>query len=110
MPFLFIIVGAVMLVSAVRGTNDELLTLVKGDFTGPHNFIYWLLAMLILGGLGYIGPIRSLSRYLMALVLIVLILKNGGVAQQFLAAINGTQTNPQPQNAALSLQPTGTLL
>jgi hypothetical protein len=85
-----------MLTSAVKNTQGQLITLIKGDFTGKNNFIYWMAAMLVLGGLGYIPAIKTPSRYLMALVLIVLVLKNkGGVFAQFVSALNGAN----PANA-----------
>lgn len=108
MPLLFIVVGIVMLVSAVRGTNGQLITLLKGDFTGKGNFIYWIAAIGILGALGYVGPLKTPARYMMALVLLVLFLKvgnpmasNGGVFRQFTAAINGEASQP-PSSAPLS--------
>lgn len=94
MPFAFIIVGVVMVISGVRGTSQDLLTLVKGDLTGKNSYLYWLIAILLIGSVGYVPSLRSLSRAFLALVLIVLVLKvgnpstgNGGFFQQFSAAI-----------------------
>jgi len=80
MPFAFIIVGIVMLVSGVRGKSANLLTLLKGDLTGSNNFVYWILSILVIGSLGYVDEFKTLSRALLGLVLVVLILaedKNG---------------------------------
>jgi hypothetical protein len=83
MPFLLIIAGTVFLVSGVRGTSTDLLTLLKGDFTGKNNFLYWMFAILVLGALGYSQTLRPLSRAFMALVVIVLFLANGGFFKKF---------------------------
>lgn len=99
MPFLFIVVGVVMLVSAVRNTNGQIVTLIKGDFTGKGNFFYWTAAMGVLGGLGYVPQLRTLSRWFMALVIVVLFLKNGGVFSQFVAAINGEAAGADPASS-----------
>jgi hypothetical protein len=77
MPFLLIIAGVVMVTAGVRGTYPALFKLLKGDFTGPNNFVYWMLAILILGSLGYIDELRPFSRAFMVLVIVVLVLKSG---------------------------------
>jgi type IV secretory pathway VirB2 component (pilin) len=74
MPFVFLVVGIVFVASGVRGTSQDLLNLLTNDLKGPNNFIYWVLAIAAIGGLGYVADLRSFSRALLALVLIVLIL------------------------------------
>lgn len=83
MPFAFIIVGLVLLISGVKNTTGNLTTLVKGDFTGSKNFIYWMLAILVIGAIGYIKPVQPLSRMFLVLVIIVLFLSNRGVFASF---------------------------
>jgi type IV secretory pathway VirB2 component (pilin) len=81
MPFVFLIAGIVLIVAGVRGTSQQLLGLLVGDLTGPHNFVYWVIAIIAIGGLGYIQDLRTFSRALMSLILIVLVLtesKQGG--------------------------------
>jgi hypothetical protein len=83
MPFAFIIVGLVLLVSGVRNTTGQLETLVKGDLTGQNSYIRWMFAILVIGALGYIKPIEPVSRMFLVLVVIVLILSNKGVFASF---------------------------
>jgi uncharacterized membrane-anchored protein YitT (DUF2179 family) len=97
MPFAFILVGLALLTSGVRGTSQDLATLLKGDFTGPKNFIYWMLSILLIGSIGYIEKLRPLSRAFMVLVIVVLFLANDpsnglGFFQKFQAAIDNTIT------------------
>jgi FtsH-binding integral membrane protein len=98
MPFAFIFVGLVLIISGVRGTSSQLTTLLKSDLTGKKNFIYWGLSILVIGSLGYVDEIKPLSRAFLVLVLVVLILSNGGFFQLFNQAIatisnsNGSQT------------------
>jgi len=101
MPFLFLIVGTVMIVSAARGTNNDLVALLKADFTGQNNFLYWLVSILIIGAVGYIPDLKPVSRAFLVLVVIVLFLENGGVFTQFTAALKGTQS-AQPNNTSSS--------
>lgn len=95
MPFLFLVFGVLFVVSAARNTSSDLLALLKSDFTGKHNFLYWFLAIMIIGALGYVEPLKPVSRAFLVLVVVVLFLTNGGVFQQFTKAIGATQ-NVQP--------------
>lgn len=76
MPFALAIIGIVLIITGIRGTvtgtNPSLTSLVKSDFTGQGNYIYWLVAILLLGSLGYIESLKTLSRAFMTLVVIVL--------------------------------------
>lgn len=96
MPFAFLILGSLFLIAGVRGTDEQLFTLIKGDFTGKPNFIGWLIAILVIGALGYIEPIKTVSRAFLALVLIVLFLSNGGVFEKF---VQGLESPAQPEAA-----------
>src|SRR3954447_10304924 len=77
MPFVFGFIGVVFIIAGVRGTSGELSDLLKGDVTGRDSFVYWLLAIGVLGALGYVDSFRTLSRALLALVLVVLVLTRG---------------------------------
>lgn len=98
MPFALVIIGVVLLIAAVRGTTGDsgsqkgLFTLVKGDFSGPNNFIYWFVAILIIGMIGYIPDLKKLSVAFLTLVIVVLFLSRGGFFQQFTSALGSTQT------------------
>lgn len=83
MPFAFLIVGLVMVIASVRGTSAQLFSLLKNDFTGTNSFTAWLLAILAVGSLGYIKPLQPLSRGFLVLLVIVLLLSNGGFFEQF---------------------------
>ncbi len=92
MPLLFIGTGIVLLLTGVKGDPTALYEIVSGDFVGPNNFVYWLLSILVLGGLGYIEQLRSLSRLFIVLVVIVLLLDNKGFFAQLQAFIDSTKT------------------
>lgn len=84
MSFALILAGLVMIVSAVRGTQQCLVYTVEGDFSGPGNFFYWLVALLIVGALGYSETFRPISTGLLVLILIALFVtraKNGLFSQ-----------------------------
>ena len=77
MPFAFIAVGLLLVAAGVRDQSSNLLTLLKGDMTGDNNFAYWIISILIIGSLGYVGPLRPFSRACLVLVILVLFLKTG---------------------------------
>jgi hypothetical protein len=83
MPIAFLIIGAALLIASVRNTQDDLYALVKNDVTGPNNYFHWLIAILIIGALGYIDVLRPLSRMFLALIIVVLFLSHGGILEQF---------------------------
>lgn len=94
MPFAFIIIGIVLLVSGIRGQSPALVTLVEGDLTGQNNFAFWILSILVIGALGYIQDFRQLSRAFLVLVIIVLIVHesnsngSGGFFTEFQSAFS----------------------
>jgi hypothetical protein len=101
MPFLLIIVGTFMVVSAARGTHQQLATLVKGDFSGPNNFVYWVLAILIVGSIGYVPKVKPFSVMFLALIIIVMFLRSGdpatgagGFFDKFMQGIGATNSTP----------------
>jgi hypothetical protein len=77
MPFALIITGIIMVVAAVRGTHICLVNTVKGEFTGQANFTYWVVAILIIGLIGYSETLRPLSNGLLVLILLALFLTRG---------------------------------
>jgi hypothetical protein len=95
MPFALLIIGIVLIVVAVRDTQDQFITLVKGDFSGPGNFTWWVIALLMIGSLGYITRLRPIADGLLVLILLALVLSRGrpdqpggGFFKQFTDAIS----------------------
>lgn len=89
MPFVLILIGVLVMVAAIRDQLGALGTLLRGDFSGNGNFLYWMAALLVLGGIGYVTPLTRTSRALLALVIVVLFLGNSkGFFARFTAALN----------------------
>jgi hypothetical protein len=117
MPFALLIVGAFLLIAAVRGTTDGpsgLFALVAGDFTGSPNFTFWIVAILLIGAIGYIQKVKPLSDAMLALVILVLFLSKGnpgavggGFFTQFTNALN-TTTTATPSAATMAAVTQGT--
>jgi len=96
MAIVLLILGAVMLTASVRntvstnGSQEGLVDLVKGDFSGQNNFIYWVVSILIIGAIGYIPNAKQLSNAFLVLVIVALLLSKGGFFAQFQSALQTT--------------------
>jgi len=88
MPFALLFIGILAFVSAYRDTLPSLGTLLKGDFSGAGNFLYWVVVLVIIGSLGNFAMFRSSSKMLLLLVLVVMAISDKGFFAQFIAALN----------------------
>lgn len=109
MAFALLIIGIFLLASAIQGTQDAALNLVVGDFKGPSNFFYWIVALLIVGSVGYVKRLKPVSDLFLALIILVLVLKRGnpsgaggGFFAQFTAALQSTSASNIPNVGATS--------
>ena len=99
MPFALVTVGLILVITGVRDTYAALGSQVKSDFTGQGNFMYWIAALGIVGSVGYIDRLRGFANMFMALIIIAMVLKNGGVFAQFKSALANGPVSPA-QNAS----------
>lgn len=103
MPYFLVAVGVVMIVTSLNNTYATLGSLLQSDFTGQGNFIYWVAAIVILGGIGYYAPAKPLSRAFLVLIIVTMLISNGGFATNLINAIN---SGPAPATPAPVLSPT----
>lgn len=84
-----------MIVAGIRNTQDQLGTLIQGDFVGPGNFIFWVASIVIIGSIGYIKTLETFSRVFLALIVVALFFSNKGFFAQFASALqSGTAKAP----------------
>jgi len=109
MPVFFGLFGIILIVAGVRGRvtsgTPSLMSLIKDDFSGNDPFWKWMLAILLIGSVGYIPNLRPISRGFMALVIIVFALSNQGVFTKLSETFSSkspvtqdTGTDPATQN------------
>jgi hypothetical protein len=118
MPFVFIVLGLLFLVVAIRGTQAAMFGLLKDELWGSNSFVPWAAAILILGALGYARPVRPIADAMIGLIVLVMLLANkGGFFGQLNAALrNPTAPDATTQSPALAppgaasapVQPPGT--
>jgi hypothetical protein len=109
MPFLFAIIGLLLIVVGFQNTYKQFGTLVAGDFTGTNNFIYWIISIILLGSIGYIKPLQTLSRALLVAILVGLIFRKGNanIFNSVLGQIqSGTATTDTTIGANVAGSPT----
>ncbi len=94
MPFALVLIGLILIIVAVRGTYGEFFDLLAGDFTGQTNFIWWVISIMVVGGLGYIPKLKPISNAFLVLILLVLVLSNRGFFESFIAQIRGETSTP----------------
>lgn len=72
-------IGIILIASGLKGTNHALGQQVQADLLGQGGFLTWACAVMAIGALGYLPGLRTPSRYLLALLVVVVIVRNGGV-------------------------------
>lgn len=87
MPFIFILIAIMLIFMGYRGTQKDFFALLKGDFTGQNNFIYWIISLFVVGAIGYIPKLKNFSDSFMVLILLILIISNNGFFNKFTSQI-----------------------
>lgn len=103
MPLLLIAAGIVLLVATLRGTTNDLFSLLRDDFVGKPNFLVWIGAIVGVGAFGYIKEVRPIANAFLVLIFVVLVLSNRGFFKQFTSAIKSTEG----VTAGVSIAPAG---
>jgi hypothetical protein len=88
MPFVLITLGAVIFATALNGTYKQFGAQLYSDvFTSNPSFIKWALALVAIGFIGYIPGAKKPADWFMFLVIIGMVLANGGFFTQLESAI-----------------------
>ena len=107
MPFVLLFAGILLITVAIRNQQTAFVQLLRGDFSGQGNFMYWVVAVIMIGVIGYIPKAKPVADLFLVLLLIVLVLyrgnpnsATGGVFSQLTKALGATNT--AAQNTSLS--------
>jgi flagellar biosynthesis component FlhA len=73
MPFIAVLIGAILIVVGFQGTQSQLAQALETDIPG---FFKWGIAVVVILGLGYVPGLTTISRWLLGLVVLVVVLKN----------------------------------
>ena len=96
MPLILLFIGVALVWAGVRDTQNQLFGLIQSDVftTSDKSFWAWVLAIVIVGAVGYIPKMKPLSNSFLVLLVVVLFLSNGGFFAKFQEQIG--ITGPQP--------------
>lgn len=103
MPLVAIGIGLIMIDLAFRGTEHEFAAQLENDFGGGE-FWAWAAAIWIIGAVGSVKGLEGVSKAAMALVIVVLVLQNGGFISQASAIITNIAHQTPTQ---VPISPTG---
>jgi hypothetical protein len=98
-PIAVILLGLVLIDLAFRGTEHRTAKLLAADFGEGSKFWTWAAAIAVVGALGYAAPLRGVSTALLTLVLVSLILSQGGLFEKLADVI----MHPPKASAAVPL-------
>lgn len=97
MPFVIIIIGVMVLLSAIKGSYQAFGNQIAADLQGqstsattgkaPVGYIYWVSSIVAIGLVGYYSPLQKFSRTFMLLILVGMVLANRGLFQQLSTAL-----------------------
>ncbi len=102
MGFFLLIIGLLMVVTGLRGTYAQFGSQLASEFRGQNNFTYQLVALGAIGAVGYIPALQTMSRWLLAALLFILLIEKGNQSffTQFTAALNTGPQTPSATGAA----------
>lgn len=92
MPIFFLLVGILLIVVSINDKIPELGGLIKEDFQpagSQPGFGVWIVAIFVIGSLGYIREFKPVANSFLALVVIVMLLSNRGFFDKFSSSIKG---------------------
>lgn len=78
MPFALIFAGLILVVVGFRGEQDRFHAILKDDFTGDANYVYWMAAVFALGALGTSKTLKGFSDAMLGLLIIGMLVSNRG--------------------------------
>lgn len=81
MPWAFVVCGALMCILAVKQDNSlhNFATTISGDVSGNAGFVKWIVAIVVIGAVGYLPDMEGLSTAFLILLVIAFVLSNNGV-------------------------------
>ena len=98
MAFALLIIGITLIVAAVRDTQGTLVDLLIKDFSGEGNFVYWIVALLLVGSVGYVPRMKPISDGFLVIIILALLLARGnpksatgGFFEKFTEALGTTK-------------------
>lgn len=88
MPFALIALGMILIITGIQNTYAQFGTMVQNDFQA--GFLKWAAAILIIGALGYVQELETLSHVFLALIIVAIFLTHAQTFTQATQQINAS--------------------
>jgi hypothetical protein len=103
MPLILILIGVYCIVVAGNDNGEALQQQIVNDFTGSNNFLEWMLALLLIGALGFVPKLKPFADTFLALIIVAIFLSKGtGFFAQLTKAFTSTSANPTTGESSTS--------
>lgn len=104
MPFAFVIIGLLLIITSLQNTYNAMGSQLAKDFTGANSFSVWALGIVLVGAIGYSETARPFSRaFLVLIILAMLLSKKASIFTTLTNAIKQGGVAPaQTQNVTQS--------
>ena len=96
-----LLIGAILIVVALRGTQNELFAALMEDVPA---YVVWAAAIVAIGAIGVIPGLKPATRGFLILIFVVIILRN---YKQILAGLQSVSTAPEKTTTLTPFQPGG---
>lgn len=94
MPIVLLIVGIFLAIAGIKNNAATVGTVLRDDFSGAGSFWYWVVAVIIIGSVGYYSKAETVSRLFLVLIVLVFALSNQGIYAQLVGALENPQSAP----------------
>lgn len=93
MPIFILFVGILLVVVGINNRIPDLIGLLKEDFrptdSNVPGFHVWIIAIAVAGSLGYVRQLKPVANAFLVLIVVTLIISNGGFFEKFTDALEG---------------------
>lgn len=88
MPLFLLVVGVFLVIVAINDKMKELGGLAKEDLSlGRNGFIPWIIAVYVIGALGYVKTARPVANGFLVLIVVSIFIANRGFFDKFTQAL-----------------------
>lgn len=96
MPLALFTIGMMLIITGFQNTYQAMGKQIQSDFTGPGNFFYWLIAITVVGSVGYIKGLQGFSNAFLSLIVMAIFLNknNKDFFSKFTSSLSGGSTTP----------------
>lgn len=99
MPIALLVIGGFLAIAGIKNNAGLLGKTIGDDFRGAGSFWYWIVAVIIIGSVGYYSKAENVSRLFLGLIVLVFALSNGGIYVRLVEAIQNPQPAPPNEGA-----------